>query len=264
MLENAKPHFETVEIYPWLYRIEDKLDVYFYLLVGTEKALLFDTGFGYGDIKNEIRNITDLPLTVILGHGHIDHANGAYQFEEVFMSAKDQAVFDHHTSPLYRDNVKEMGRLAGMQPQCNDWVNQKALKITDIDPGTVKNLGGLSAEIIEMAGHTQGSIGIYVPEKKLLLTSDAINSHLWLFLDESGKRSEYLAMVDSVLDLDFDEFFHAHSGDKHSKDDMRRFQQVAKNATLEKSQPYHRLEGFEAYIYEEDGVAFVFNKGTLD
>ena len=36
-----------------------------YLIVGTKKALLFDTGIGIGNIKNVIKELTDFPLFAI-------------------------------------------------------------------------------------------------------------------------------------------------------------------------------------------------------
>src|SRR5215471_8143214 len=59
------------EIYPWLYSIEETSNnVYCYLLIGEKKALLFDTTFGYGSLHRVVREITELPVTVVLGHGH--------------------------------------------------------------------------------------------------------------------------------------------------------------------------------------------------
>ena len=46
------------------------------LVIGKERALLFDLGIGADDFGAAARTLTDLPLTVILSHGHIDHIGG--------------------------------------------------------------------------------------------------------------------------------------------------------------------------------------------
>ena len=65
--------------------IYDPESVFCYLVVGNERALLFDTAFGIGSLPGAIRKITDKPVTVVLSHGHTDHANGAYQFDEAWL-----------------------------------------------------------------------------------------------------------------------------------------------------------------------------------
>ena len=44
-----------------------------FLLVGTEKAMLIDTGIGVGDLEGAVRQITDKPLIVVITHSHRDH-----------------------------------------------------------------------------------------------------------------------------------------------------------------------------------------------
>ena len=43
-------------------------DVYMYLLLGEEKALLIDTAYGFTDVPKAIKEITDLPLIVANTH----------------------------------------------------------------------------------------------------------------------------------------------------------------------------------------------------
>lgn len=50
-----------------------------YLLLGTECALLIDTGSGFYDMKGTIAKLTKLPYDVVITHGHPDHAGGHRQ-----------------------------------------------------------------------------------------------------------------------------------------------------------------------------------------
>lgn len=41
-----------------------------FLIVGNARALLIDTGTGYGDLRSVTEKITDLPLTVAVTRAH--------------------------------------------------------------------------------------------------------------------------------------------------------------------------------------------------
>ena len=47
-----------------------------YLICGTEKAILIDTGLGVDNIKAVVDRLTDLPATAITTHVHWDHIGG--------------------------------------------------------------------------------------------------------------------------------------------------------------------------------------------
>ena len=64
------------------------LDV-MYLLTGTEKALLIDTGTGAFNLPGLIAARTELPLMVALTHGHPDHAGGMDWFDRVYANPAD-------------------------------------------------------------------------------------------------------------------------------------------------------------------------------
>ena len=51
-----------------------------YLLCGTERAVLIDTGLGVANIKNVVDDLTDLPVSVITTHVHWDHIGGHKYF----------------------------------------------------------------------------------------------------------------------------------------------------------------------------------------
>jgi glyoxylase-like metal-dependent hydrolase (beta-lactamase superfamily II) len=253
------------EVHPWLYRIHDPLDVNFYLLVGDERALLFDTGHGIGDIRGAVSAVTDKPLTVVLGHGHIDHANGAYQFEEVYLHEGDFDLSRRHCSPEMRDMIVKQMEGKGLKPDFDpvEWRGGGGGNLVKLEIGTVFDLGGLRAEVIDMAGHTAGSIGLLVPDKRALLDSDSANEHCWMFLEESLPMRHYISMLERVHELEFDVFYTAHSDAPHPRSDFLRYINAARNASVEKSHPYNMFAEMKPYIYTEDGVSVVFNERTL-
>ena len=91
-----KNYFECQTITEHVKRILLPGDVFAYLAEGKEKAVLIDTGCGLGDLRSYVKSLTDKPITVLLTHGHLDHAPGAVQFEKVYMSPLDLDIYNAH------------------------------------------------------------------------------------------------------------------------------------------------------------------------
>lgn len=258
-------YFETKQIYPWLYSIYDPLGAFCYLVVGEDKALLYDAVYGVGDLPAEIKSITDKPLTVVLGHGHVDHTCGAYQFDEVYLHENDFELCRRHTSSQFRDDI--LKNIAEGKVSAD--IDQKAYRtagtgnIKKLDIGTLFDLGGLTLEVIGMPGHTQGSVGLLAREKRVMLVSDAANPHIWMFLEESSPIKQYIDMLGKVSLLDFDTFYFGHGNDPLPKTDFQRYIKVASEASIDKATPYNVIDDLHPYIYQEDGVAIVFNVDKL-
>ena len=91
-------YYQVTQIGNGRYRIYDPLGVFTDLFVGTERALLWDTSYGFRDLRAVVKELTDLPLYVVNSHGHIDHACGNYQFDEpIYIHPADIPVLrDHH------------------------------------------------------------------------------------------------------------------------------------------------------------------------
>src|SRR5579863_2177590 len=62
------PWFEVYKIRPGVFAIYEphqSEEVISYLIVGTKKALLFDTGMGISNIRKLVEGLTRLPLSVL-------------------------------------------------------------------------------------------------------------------------------------------------------------------------------------------------------
>jgi glyoxylase-like metal-dependent hydrolase (beta-lactamase superfamily II) len=140
-----------------------------YLIEGKDKALLIDTGMGKGDLAAFVKTLTKLPVEVALTHGHGDHVGQVAQFSDttVYMSEKDKAMLP---KDLPTANFK--------------WVKD----------GDVIGLGGdESLEIIEVAGHSSGSIMFLDSKAKILAVGDAIGSgsYVWMFIPNTPALDSY-------------------------------------------------------------------------
>jgi glyoxylase-like metal-dependent hydrolase (beta-lactamase superfamily II) len=260
-------YYKVNKIYPWLYSIKDPQNVFCYLVMGSESALLFDTVYGIGDLPKTVRTITDKPVCVVLGHGHLDHANGAYQFEEAWAHEADFEVCRRDTSEEVRSatlrQLKEWGVAPPEDFDPEGYVKGGTGNLKKLMVGKVFDLGGLRLEVIGMGGHTAGSIGLLVKEHKVLLVSDSANTQTWIFRLESLSVKQYIAMLERVVKLDFDTFFMGHSDAPMPKSDFHKFINVARHASIEKAEPFPLLPELKGFIYREDGVEIVISERTL-
>ena len=78
-IPTAQDWFDVYRIRDHIYAVHEPgqvEEVISFLIVGTERALLFDTGLGIGDIKSLVDELTDKPLLVLNSHSHYDHIGG--------------------------------------------------------------------------------------------------------------------------------------------------------------------------------------------
>ncbi|MCL2286485.1 MAG: MBL fold metallo-hydrolase [Firmicutes bacterium] len=250
-------YYTVKKIYPWLYSIFDPQHVYCYLIAGEKTALLYDTAYGIGCLDEAVRTVCDLPYEVVLSHGHIDHVNGASQFEEVWIHSDDVNLCLQHSSDEFRRGIAESPTVpAGFDK--DKFIAAGAGNFKMLEDGKIFDLGGLTVEVVPMEGHTGGSIGLLIREHKVLLDSDAANHHIWMFLEESLEINAYISMLKRVKELDFDTFFVGHSDAERPKSDFEKFIAVAENIDIEKSTPYEVMPELSGHVYTEGDVSIVF------
>lgn len=218
--------------------------VMMYLVVGKEKAMLIDTGYGFADVREIINKLTGLPLIVVNSHGHIDHSGGNFYFDEpVHIHKADADVYKKHNSPEFHrigervlkqvQHIFFWKKIITKHPEENDEKRINYDNFHFVNEGDHFNLGGLTAEIIEIPGHTAGSIAVYVPEKRIVFASDGANSNPWLFLPESQPLSKYVESLHKLENLDFDYIITGHSSRLFPKAILRSWLNVAENPDIE-------------------------------
>lgn len=193
-----------------IYRFTDLAATYLYLVVGAKKALLIDTGSGYGDIRPYIKHITDLPVTVCITHGHVDHAGGAGWFEEAWLNKKDWAVVPEHCTQKMKVDYLEMNDpVSAAQIQPEDYAPIRDMAFHPLNDGCVFDLGGITVEMIAVPGHTQGMMCPLIREDRVNIFGDACNPATFLFDKYATTVKEYLHSLKRLKTLE-DRYDHVY------------------------------------------------------
>jgi glyoxylase-like metal-dependent hydrolase (beta-lactamase superfamily II) len=77
------PWYHVREVAPGVYCIAEPSHVNNFLVLGSERAALIDTGLAVGDLAACVRRITNLPVVVINTHYHHDHTGNNWRFEQI-------------------------------------------------------------------------------------------------------------------------------------------------------------------------------------
>ncbi len=244
------------------------------LFVGEKAALVLDTGYGYDDWYRLVRDITDLPLYVVDSHGHVDHSAGNFRFPgSIYIHEKDMELCKEHNSLEFRRNAVEHGKHCrsrrmdheeNILPENFDaeayihggWGNLKALNSKHCF-----DLGGLTLQVLELPGHTGGSIGLYCPEKRTACVGDAMNDTLWLFLKDSSSLTEYISSVRRVLESDIDSFYISHFPDARGRKVLKEYMELAQSILDDPEKRFKEGRLFESLLCEGKEVRICFRDG---
>ncbi|MBQ0051318.1 MAG: MBL fold metallo-hydrolase [Treponema sp.] len=168
--EEPVKEIEVKEIQKNLYSIEDPGSRQFFV-VGKDKVLLFDTGFGRSSVMEKIRKYSDLPVEVAITHGHGDHVSGLKEFGSCWISEKD----------------------ASMIPE--------GVEARIIKEGDKLSCGGYTFEVVEIPGHTEGSVVYLDKKKKIMIGGDSIQPGPIFMFGDVKKFDDYIASMEKLNKL---------------------------------------------------------------
>lgn len=174
-----------------------------YLAEGEARAALIDTCLGVGHLRAFVERLTDKPLTVLLTHGHVDHAMGAPEFDSVYMNPKDIGMYQQHCPMDVRTGyiAGALGERFAELTEADYVPPTPEMTFLPLEDGMSFDLGGLHVDAVAFPGHTQGTMAFLIREPGLLVLGDACNNSTFLF-DEahSSTVEEYRDMVTEVRD----------------------------------------------------------------
>jgi len=233
-------YFQTAEVMPSVYRIDDPRGVSMALLAGEKGAFLCDTCMGMGNARKAVGEITGLPLTVVNTHAHLDHAGGDYQFERVFLPRGEFPLIQvwSESEELRRLALSQRGQPVPEDFDEAAYMAWRGENLEPLSPGTVFDLGGLTVEAVPLPGHTAASMGYLCRERGLLLTGDAVSPAAYLVFPESLTVSRHIEMLEWVKSLPFTHILSSHHPDLIPKERIDLFLACARAVDPAQTVPF--------------------------
>jgi glyoxylase-like metal-dependent hydrolase (beta-lactamase superfamily II) len=151
------------EVAPGVRMIRDSDNDKMFLISGSKRYALVDSGMGRGELRNYISQYTGgLPLVVIFTHSHGDHIGQSDQFiadSTEYIGASDRDA----TADFLQKHGATQKEIASHLKEVND--------------GDKVDLGDRALEIIAVPGHTPGSVVVLDPATGNLFTGDSVGNN---------------------------------------------------------------------------------------
>jgi hydroxyacylglutathione hydrolase len=153
-----------------------------YLVVGSERALLFDSGPGVRNIAPVVRALTSLPVVALPSHLHFDHVGNLARFDDVALPDLPELHGQVHDGVFSLGFYQFLGFVEGFKRQdvrVRRWVPLES----EI------SLGGRQLRLISVPGHTPESIVLLDGQANRLYAGDFIYpSKIYAFLPRANLR----------------------------------------------------------------------------
>jgi hydroxyacylglutathione hydrolase len=222
----AAPPLRSKLLLEGLWSIDGPANDLMYLVTGTCRAMVVDTGMGLGDLAGMVRKLTDLPLIVVNTHGHPDHAGGNGGFEEVWLAPQDETLMHQMTADQFR--LDDLKRARGEDDpeyhrMAESLVPVHSYRLQALQPGQIVDLGNRCFEVLPLPGHTPGSVCLLNPDEKLLFTGDSIvGTPVWMYLQHSTSLTTYLVSLKKIRErqAEFELLFPGHQPAPLGKDQL--------------------------------------------
>lgn len=196
------PFFKAEEIMPRIWKIEYAFvaaggaPVFAYLIEGRDYALVVDTMYGYGNLKAFCETLTDRPFKLVNTHFHFDHTAGNYDFDACYIHPLD-IPYLYSENPATREQILERAKTAALPEyrdllEAEDFTPERPIKVYPVYDGDIFDLGDRQIEVIDVGGHSPGSIVLLDRKQRAAFTGDACNGNTLLGFGVSLSVEEYL------------------------------------------------------------------------
>jgi glyoxylase-like metal-dependent hydrolase (beta-lactamase superfamily II) len=179
-------------------------EVISYLVLGTQRAVLFDTGMGISNIKAVVEGLTELPVSVVNSHTHNDHVGDNWRFTDVYGMPTDFTRTNAKGSTADAQAEIAPGQVCGTLPAGFDAkaYRTRAFHISHwLQDGDKINLGDRTLEVISTPGHTPDSIALLDQRNGLLFTGDTFYlGPIYLYRPETDLDA-YVSSVKRLAEL---------------------------------------------------------------
>ena len=167
------------------WRIQEE-NVRCFLFVGSQRALLIDSGCNLADVLGIVRSVTDKPVLLANTHTDFDHIHCNTQFDFAYMHPAEYAFYHQNQG--------------GTHPVRPLW------------EGDVIDLGNRRFEVIETPGHTPGSLSFLERERRVLAGGDGVQDWRIFMFGPGRDLQAYLYSMERLERLSdaFDTVYPCH------------------------------------------------------
>jgi glyoxylase-like metal-dependent hydrolase (beta-lactamase superfamily II) len=167
---------------------------YSYLIIGEQRAILFDTGPGVNDIKPVVESLTTLPVTVSQSHLHYDHIGNHDRFSGAALPDLPYLRNRTESGTLSVKSTEFLGFVEGFKAP--------TLAVAEWWPDNSSiDLGGRTLNIYHAPGHSKGSMILFDKERKLMFSGDFICPGPNLAALPGANLEDYLTTTRRLLDI---------------------------------------------------------------
>jgi glyoxylase-like metal-dependent hydrolase (beta-lactamase superfamily II) len=197
---DAREWFHVAEVEPGLHLVAEPGHVFSWLVSGSERCVLIDTGLGLADIAAAIEPVASAPTIVVNSHVHFDHVGGNELFDHVEMhelgpewiefATRDEEVSGYREVAEGRygswQRLREADRdgwfLIGPDETMRPWPRERLAELGwRIDPpgpdhllteGDTVELGDRRLRVIHTPGHAPDHICLLDEAEGILFAQD--------------------------------------------------------------------------------------------
>ena len=199
--------FKIQEIKKYIYLIKERLDLIdprflteftnIFLVLGSNKALLMDTGSGLYPIKPVVDNIIeDRELIVVNTHSHFDHIGGNEEFGEVNVHEKEASIIKKQSNVFF---LKDSPMKIVERYKEKNFKISPVKSVISIEDGKIFDLGGIKLKVLHTPGHSKGSICL-LSDRGELFTGDTAH-YGTLFLPTPKEMPTFIKSITKLLEI---------------------------------------------------------------
>lgn len=183
-----------------------------YLLNGSEKSLLIDTGLGICNIYEQIIKLTDNPIIAVATHIHWDHIGGHKYFPDFYVHLAELDWLNGKF-PLPLSVIKNMVIDRCDLPEGYDVDTYQIFQGTPTKVllgGEEISIGNRIVKVIHTPGHSPGHLCFWEKERGYLFTGDLVYKGTLFAYYPSTDPQAYLCSLEQVAALPAERVLPAH------------------------------------------------------
>lgn len=267
MTEKKVGWFSLEKVKDYLYVIRERLDeidpryltkfTNLYILVGSEAAILIDTGCGLYPIKPLVDEIVSgKRLYVINTHSDFDHVGGNHEFELVNIHELEADAISHPMDfSLLRDSPKKSVK----QLEKFNYLIPPSKRVYPIHEGDQFYLGGLQVGVLHTPGHSPGSISLYT-DRGEIFTGDMAHYGA-VYLPPLDEMEQMVRSINKTLttmkEENITEVFPSHEQYKVGSSLLMRLKDAIMDIRALKEKKGRFDTFLDSYVIKHDGFLLI-------